>query len=76
MGAELELKKKHAGKRRTKTAAFYEIIVASAFEIGEVARIETEIHKSYPPASPQPCCPDWHVFSPHHLPSQHHHRSP
>ncbi|HUI20540.1 MAG TPA: hypothetical protein VLZ74_05795 [Methylocella sp.] len=75
MGGELKPKKKQAGARRTRTAAFYEIILAKAVEIGEVARIETEIQKAFPPATPQPRCPDWHILSPHHLRGHHHRNS-
>jgi hypothetical protein len=72
MGKEVQVKgseQKAPGKKR---AALYRAMVESAFEIGEVARIENEIQKLYPPAFPQLRCPDWDILSPHHLPGPHH----
>ncbi|HET6376843.1 MAG TPA: hypothetical protein VFG05_00815 [Methylocella sp.] len=34
--------------------------VSRAFELGEIARIEIEIQKLYPPAAPEPRCPCWY----------------
>lgn len=68
MGAYKDRKAGAARERRTYTAALYGIIVNSAFELGEVARMEIEIQKLFPPASPQPRCPSWHKSSAVHWP--------
>jgi hypothetical protein len=49
-----------AGGRRSKGGGLYRIIVNGVIELGEVARIEIEILKLFPPASAQPRCPFWH----------------
>jgi len=60
MGADRNFEVEGTGKHRRMTTALYGIIVTAAFELGEIARMEIEIQKSYPHASPQPRCPCWH----------------
>ena len=60
MGTDKNLKAEAAVRRWLDTAAFCEIIVTRAFELGEIARFEIEIQKSHPNASAQPRCPCWH----------------
>ena len=42
------------------TAGFFQRLAQSVFELGEIARIEIEITRSYPYTAPQPRCPLWH----------------
>lgn len=55
-----------AAKERYIKMSFYEKIVIGAAELGEVARIEVEIQKLFPPASPECRCPCWHHPVPNH----------
>jgi len=64
MGADNSFRVGSTGERRTNMAALYEIIVNGAFELGEIARIETEIQKLIPSHSAQPCCPSWYAALP------------
>ena len=42
------------------TSGFFQRLAQSVFELGEIARIEIEITRSYPYTAPQPRCPLWH----------------
>ena len=64
MAGERSLKTGRAGERRTYTAALYAFLVNGALELGEIARIEHEIQKLFPPASPEPRCPGWPASPP------------
>jgi hypothetical protein len=69
MGARESVKAVADKLRRKNTGSFYGILMTSAFELGEIARIEIEIHKLSSPGSPQPRCPNWHnPSSPPHGP--------
>lgn len=58
-----------AGERRSGRAALYQIIMNGAIERGEIARIEIEIQKLFPPPFPEPRCPCWHTTSPVNWPA-------
>ena len=62
MGADNSLRV--GSERRTNMAALYEIIGNGAFELGEIARIETEIQELIPSHSAQPRCPSWYAAPP------------
>lgn len=64
MGADRTFRAGTAVGRRAEKAAFYRVVANGVFELGEIARIEIEIQKLFPPASPQPRCPNWHHPAP------------
>lgn len=61
MGADKTLKTEAPGERRTRLTALYGIIMTSALELGEIARMEIEIQKICALPPPQPRCPCWHT---------------
>jgi hypothetical protein len=64
MRADDNLRPEAASGRRARVVAFYRVIVNGAFELGEVARIEIEIQKPFPPASAHPRWPSWYICPP------------
>ncbi len=54
---------------RSKRAALFHIILRGGAELGEIARIESEIQKIFPPPSAPPHCPCWHASPPASEPS-------
>jgi hypothetical protein len=62
MRADKSLRAEEAGGRRLHASWFYRFM-SGAVELGEIARIEFEIQKSFPPAAPEPRCPSLHKCS-------------
>ena len=54
---------------RSNTVSLYGILMTGVLELGEIARMEIEIHKLYSPGYPQPRCPNWHGSSSSHGPA-------
>lgn len=54
-----------AARPKRHAAVLYRSFINRAFELGEIARIEIEIQKLYPPAAPEPRCPSWYELRPY-----------
>ena len=69
MGADLSPGGQAAERHRVRKALlFYRNLVSHALELGEIARIETEIQSRFPHAVSPPRCPRWHDHRPPHEP--------
>ena len=64
MGSDDNLRLGVAEWGRIKRAALFRIIMRGGVELGEIARIEIEIQKIFPPPSAPPHCPCWHAWPP------------
>ncbi len=66
MGADEKPRVEPVERHRVRKAVlFYRNLISHAIELGEIARIETELHKRFPHSASPPRCPRWHDHSPH-----------